>query len=108
MADLGGRYEMGAAIFQVRTETNHDGFFSRIFPSIIGLKHSLRARRKFRAINRYADQKVYVCLDPKWIEIAEEDLDAWQDYDESRIQAEIERIRALHGATPTNNQGEPE
>lgn len=101
MADLGARYDIGAPIFQVRTETRGDGFFSRIFPNVVGLKHTLRARKRYRGIDRYKNQQIFVCLDPKWIEIDEKDLDAWADYDEDQIQAEIERIRALHGAIPT-------
>ena len=103
MADVGARYVMGAPIVMVRREMDASrggGWFSRIFPNLLGVRHALRARKKYGPEWGEINHKIYVCLDPKWIEVSEKDLEAWVEYDEGQIQAEIERIRALHGATP--------
>lgn len=116
MADKGSKYDLGGAIFLVHTEMQAQhggGFWGRIFSGVAGLKANLRARADYRrpwgkaGVYGSEAQKVYVCLNPEWIEISEKDLDAWKDYDDARIQAEVERIRALHGAVPTEQQENP-
>lgn len=113
MANRGSfTHKRGDPVFMIEYIYNTGDKSYRVVTSTSGLKSALKAsdwHTGYAYQGAMMDVKVYVCPDPSWIEVPRADVGSILDIaaasNTEAIDEEIERIRALYGATPST---EPE